>query len=550
MSTATTIMQRLTVAGAVGAAGVASLNAYAIDFDTVALTGEPAPDASSGVTYTGFVAPTVNASGRVAYLASTSDSSFGIWSNATLVTPTLQRVAVTGDSSQGLGGTMANFSNPILGITGDLLYQGRTSNGDGGVWRYSTSGTSLVAGEGQTLSAPDSDRTLSGIGGISFFGGDRYGFNGSHTGPQPGIPPEFGFTNTVDVTFEGTSTFGITIVARPGDSAPDAAPATTFTESSFGRPLRTATGMTLHGSTLDGREGIWTGDEGGLSLVAIEGGTASVVGGGVTIAQISPYVSGANNAGQVAFEGRLTGTGITSANEEAYFVGEAGGVAQVKVQNGEVISGLAPSLFSGVTSSAISIGQNDIHLNGQGELAFNVGFDALNVPGLGETAILTTLGSGLEVVARTGVMAAGTESGTRFNALDSTDLVFNDLGHVVFQSSLTGDAVDGSNNFGVWAYVDGELHRVIRKGESIDVLTGSGVEQRTVAQISMLTESGGQDGLATSLADNGTLALQLGFSDGSSGIFTADLTAVPEPTSLTLLAIGGSGLLIRRRRAS
>ena len=57
--------------------------------------------------------------------------------------------------------------------------------------------------------------------------------------------------------------------------------------------------------------------------------------------------------------------------------------------------------------------------------------------------------------------------------------------------------------------------------------------------------SGGEDGMTVSLNDQGEFAFRLYFTNVTEGIFVA---TVPEPATLTLLALAPLAALVRRRR--
>jgi hypothetical protein len=63
-----------------------------------------------------------------------------------------------------------------------------------------------------------------------------------------------------------------------------------------------------------------------------------------------------------------------------------------------------------------------------------------------------------------------------------------------------------------------------------------------------MATSGGQDGRAIALNDNGDLAFQLDFSDGTNGVFSVHVP-VPEPSTAGLLVLATASLVARRRRS-
>ena len=69
-------------------------------------------------------------------------------------------------------------------------------------------------------------------------------------------------------------------------------------------------------------------------------------------------------------------------------------------------------------------------------------------------------GNGLELVARKGAIAPGTNA--RFS--DFSEIVLNNRGHVAFRGTLTGPDVDVTNSFGIWSNVGGNGLALIARG--------------------------------------------------------------------------------------
>jgi hypothetical protein len=97
------------------------------------------------------------------------------------------------------------------------------------------------------------------------------------------------------------------------------------------------------------------------------------------------------------------------------------------------------------------------------------------------------------------------------------------------------------------------LHLIAREGDPLEVAPG---DIRVMAEFdpirTMYSASANEDGRRSSFNDQGQIALTIGFTDGSSGIFVFDAVAVPEPTAALLFfsATVGAVALIRRQRAS
>jgi hypothetical protein len=145
----------------------------------------------------------------------------------------------------------------------------------------------------------------------------------------------------------------------------------------------------------------------------------------------------------------------------------------------------------------------------------------------------------LHLIARAGDPAPEAGNGVVFSTVSRTfsdgipvglraienPIGFNDHGEVAFLAHLAGPGIDISNDTGIWA-MDSQkiLHLVAQTGRLFDV---GGGDFRQIA------------GLYPADFNNaGQLVFGASFTDGSTGVFFADVNAIPEPSSL-VLAVGG-----------
>ena len=188
-------------------------------------------------------------------------------------------------------------------------------------------------------------------------------------------------------------------------------------------------------------------------------------------------------------------------------------------------------------------------LNASGDVAFSASLrtgtgDAVDFSNdEGVFGPLSGAGSPLGLIARENDLAPGVDDGAEFRSFDNPSI--NALGDVAFRALLreeSGDSLNTSIDRAIFAYIDGELELVVREGDQITVTLpgGFGTQERTVSAVDF------------GLSDTGTLALNLSFTNGTAGIFTAvvdsDFTAVPEPGSLALLSLISVGVIVRRRK--
>lgn len=250
------------------------------------------------------------------------------------------------------------------------------------------------------------------------------------------------------------------LVAREGDPAPDTPAGTLFSQLSAAR-LDQQGGVAFHGRlaglgvTPDNDEGVWAGTPGSLVLVAREGDPAPGTPAGVTFGLI---FSGGQTLlspdGRVAMAARLTGPGVTSANDQGFWVGPPGALALV-AREGDPAPGAPPGAVYNFNSSSIGI-----VLNGAGDVAFNA---FLSGGGTSGGAIWAGSPGSPTLVARKGDQPPGTGPGVEFSSLRSPTL--NALGEIAFGATLFGAGVTPANSAGLWAGAPGGLQLVIREGD-------------------------------------------------------------------------------------
>jgi hypothetical protein len=329
------------------------------------------------------------------------------------------------------------------------------------------------------------------------------------------------------------------VVARSGTQGPGPNLGPDVVFDAFGTLNLTASGAPVFSATLRGagvdttnRIGIWSTVSGSMQLLARTGtsGPGPNLGPGVYFSTISGV--GSNDAGQIVFEGEVTGTGITTNNDNGIWSTRSGTLTAV---GREGVDGPAPGpgfgpgvVFNGFTSSVAN--------NASGATAFLGILRGAGVNSTNDRGIWSDASGTLTPIARAGPTGPGPNisEGIYFSFVDKPTI--NGRGDVAFLGGLTGPGINSTNNFGIWTTVDGTLQNVVRTGQLFDVDPGLGFDWRTISNIANsqgLFASGGQDGEPRWLNDDGTVAFRLNFTDGSSGIFTA--TALPSsgPVSLT-----------------
>jgi hypothetical protein len=319
-------------------------------------------------------------------------------------------------------------------------------------------------------------------------------------------------------------------VLLTGDSAPGASSGVVFRDSTStasggafrgwdsNDALRLAVNANLGGPGIDdlNDEGVWVERPGGLVLLAREGELAPGAGTGVrfgasngidTFGDVIPLRM--NAAGAVLFGARLSGPSVPFMR--SIWTDRAGSLELVArgtlPLTGSAAGDPAPGLGPGWTFSVLALAD----LDGAGAIAFS-GFATFQLDFDQQIAGLWWDRPGpLTLVAKQGDPAPGTASGV---ALANLNLFVSlaDGGTLYFLATLSGAGVGGSNDLVLCAAdATGALHLVVREGTSFDV-SGTGADLRTVTRI-----------LPGDANPSGEVPLELGFADGSSGIFTARL---------------------------
>lgn len=536
----------------------------AVIYRTAALTGMQAPGTPEGTKFGGFqIYPSINASGGVAFSAFlptvgdvTLSNDQGIWSESS---GTLGLVAREGSQAPGTpeGAVFDSFLELTQNDAGQVAFQamlkttggGVTPRDANGIWSDSSGPLSLVARARTQAPGLPAGALFAEFGEPCLL--NAAGQRAFHAGIQltgASAPPD-----SEGIWSEGSGE--LTLVARKGGHAPGTPEGTDF--QFFGIPVlndagRTAFVALLHPSggnpSFYNGQGIWSEGSGTLTLVARDGSHAPGTSDGVTFSTFSlqSYSSNyprpaINNVGQVAFWAALQtdAGGVTTSNDTGIWSEGSGSLALVAREGSQ-----APGTSDGTNFSSFG----DPVLNAHGRAIF---FARLQLSGdvttANDTGIWSDRSGTLGLVAREGSHAPGTAEGANFEFFSRISMNASEKTAFLASLQTTGGGVTNSNNEGIWAEdPTGALTMIIRKGELFEVAPG---DLRTVAGLSFNFNSGGEDGHRMSFNDNFALAFFATFTDGTSGIFTATLTAVPEPATFALLLIAAM-FVPRRRRAN
>lgn len=291
----------------------------------VARAGQHAVETPGGVMYDEFSEPVVNALGRTAFLAQLAHGGIigaandtGVWRQT--ASAGLDQVAWEGDTAAGLpmGVVLSQIFAPVINHNGDVAFRAMLSvGGASGIWKR----------------------------------GSAY-----------------------------------ELVAKTDDAAPSTEPGTVF--GSFLDPVIGGSGNVCFVALLSGPDigsdnnsGIWMQDgEGGLTLLAREGGQAPGVESSVVFSAFSALVS--NTPGQVAFTAILTGPGVTTSNDRGVWATNGQGELILVLREGDQIDAdPAEGVVDLRTVTSVDLVLNSGGQDGRpssfgarGELALHVGY--------------------------------------------------------------------------------------------------------------------------------------------------------------------------------
>ena len=518
---------RILVAGLVVTAclshGVQRLNAQGLpDFETVALNGDQAPGADVGVVFSSLSPPSINASGQTAFIAGlagdsvepTNDS--GIYRGDSGI---LTQVVRRGDQIPGADiGVVFNFFNlPTLtdsgqtGFTASLTGTGVSydNNNDNGIYREDSGTLTEIAREGAQVPGAGNGVTF------AFTGFNPPVFNES--GQVAFITSLTGNEVTADndnAIYRDNAAGILSLVAREGEPAPNADSGIVFT--SFQTPMLNASGQITFRATITPDEsgisdqGIYSEISGSLTSVILAGEQVPGMADGVVFNDFN-FPIPLNNSGQTAFLSSILGIGGTPVNGAGIFSEGAGSLSLIAHEGDEV-----PGDADGATFNRFGFPV----FNDSGHTAF-VGFLSGPEIDFGTGAIYSNASGSLVEIAREGTPAPGAGSAV-FDFLSRP--VLNTPGQIAFSSQLAGSDFSGN---GIYATnLDGQLIEIARTGELFDVDDDPSVDDlRQIQSLGFFANIGDGNGGASPFNDQGQLAFQAFFTDGTAGVFVSNLVA-------------------------
>lgn len=521
--------RRIGVLAVLATAGMAAADPT---FHTVALSGSQAPGLPAGVTFSFFSDPRVNTAGRIAFWADlagpdvTSANSNSIWTDRE---GTLAMALRQGNPAPfGIDIVWGAIPSPAFNSAGRLAFTAsllnRTTPGPTslGIFTYDPGAVTvaIIAREGY---------------------------------PWPGLPVNFANLPPATLSSTGALAFssntgaglwtaqpvaGPLIQAIAGQQAPGAPAGVLFGSledaviGSGGWALFRAS-TTTGGTTPIIGTGLWTTTDNAPSPVMVGGSPAPGLPAGVTLAEFSlqPSRSGINKEVHWA---RVTGPGITPANEGLIYASLPTSGAAIVARSGDPAPGAAPGVTFG------RLGRHPV-VSASGHVAAS-GSLASGSAGAGSGVWIMAPGEPLIPVALSGQQAPRLPQGVTFAGFNEPTL--NDAGQVAFLARLTGPGVTTTNNWALYAADSmGRLYPIVRTGDLFDVGSGS---PRLVDEI-IFDSPGPESGYSAfaAVGPSGVLTFKLVFRDStqppatalSSGVFTATIRCLPDLSNSGAIAV-------------
>lgn len=290
-------------------------------------------------------------------------------------------------------------------------------------------------------------------------------------------------------------------------------------------------------------KGIWAGTPNSLTLVARGQSSAPGANGAHFFIEDDTHIA-LNNNGDVAFFAKLGGAGTTEGgNDRGLWAGP---------RNGVQLIARSQSTSAHPTNPAVKFtGFSQIALSAQGSVLFHASMAGGGVTPWhgGEGVFFAKPGSGnsLRAIVRSGDSVAGEAPGVTVQSVSVYGFNANEIALLV--GDVQGTGITEANDLRLWfATTTGDLLEIARQGGTFDVNPHPLItDLRTINGIGVPVAYGNEEGRGFALNDNETAVFTLSFTDGSSGVFTADFAQmVPEPG---VAAAFSAMLAIRCRRS-
>ncbi len=477
----------------------------------VAKEGDAAPGTAPGTTFDVFRNTRINDNGQVRFTAILtgpgvdSSNNQGIWVGSP---GALLLVARQGQQAPGLGPGVV-FSRIFVGdefdqqghyiVTALLSGPGISDGNDTGIWVGAPGALQLLVREGDPAPGAGPGVFMDGIFRINYNTVGECIFFANLIGT--------GITGANDWGMWRATLGSLQMVLREGDQAPGLPAGQTFEYDffNFGNVLlwinrqgeiALSSPVANDGS---GGLGVWVGPPGNLALLSAPGLHAPDTAAGVEFVTMRP--TGFNDSGVVAIGGFLRGTGVSSANNAAVFVGGPNDLRLV-IREGDPVPGGAPGESFNLGTFPAGFLSSNGHVNFDSIVAFIEG------PGVtSETDQAHWFGpeDDVALIAREGFSPPDVFDGRLLTRV-SRATAFNALNDFAFVGNLYTTFPGSRDKGNIWFNSDGLTKRVIGAGDTVELDSG---DVKTVVGVAGNPDFGAAlrgGGFAGSLNNNRQLA--------------------------------------------
>jgi hypothetical protein len=244
-----------------------------------------------------------------------------------------------------------------------------------------------------------------------------------------------------------------------------------------------------------------------------------------------------NTNGKVSFVGWIAGASVTEDNDFGIWSESSrGGPIVLDVREGQH----APGTPAGDAWTGFNQFSLPLTYSRSGSLALRLGLTGPDVLPTNDTAVWAGVTpSQLHLAVREGDHAPGAEADIVFSQFDQAGSTVD--GRAVFQAFLSGSSLDPNRDRGIWAEgIDGILHLVARRGDSVQLPSGDVVQLTSVEFAPDFSVSGA-----------GYVTFVSTLSNGQKAVFVSNVALVPEPTSALLVVVAITAIsAVRRRKKS
>ncbi|MBL9001097.1 MAG: hypothetical protein JNK25_08170 [Phycisphaerae bacterium] len=471
-----------------------------VRWTAVALSGQRAPGTPEGVVFSaGFQQAQLHEAGDIAFLAQITGpgvdaaTDVALWRGHPLQ---LVRIAREGDAIE--DSTLVGFSTFILDSSEHITFAGYTAGQTAGLFTRTSARYDTLSLYGGTIPGP--------LPGWSWRGPSAYAASERITA---GVYRSFGPRSWPADCVIGYGNGGeMRAVAYGGDPAAGFPVGTTYSSfalcdiSPSGDFLFTGQALSANGVS---RSAIWAARESDIRLHAAVHERAPTGVPGALFTDIGPP--------WMTTGGRIYFMAFTTSNlGPCLFEGQAGS-PRLALRGPIRVTGLESGWTANLGRNiAVSPGGNSILIE----------ISPRNADG---QSFLNGLASGgidsLSLVARLGEQSPGYPSGTTFSSFNTAQFHCSDTGFAVFTASVR--LPENEARSGAWAASpSGDVELLAGAGVSFTVAPG---DVRTVQRLQLMARGSSGPMNARALDVHGRVALILNFTDGSSGVFLAQIPA-------------------------